>query len=108
VLYAQEEQRTHQPSFTPLRSSIDFQSFRDKSELCLNGWWNCWLVGEVGLVAIIVQMSGGWFLCLMWCIWGEHNARNFEDCERTVIELKAMMFKTLYGWIVFFFFFFFK
>jgi hypothetical protein len=35
-------------------------------------------------------------LCLMWCIWGKHNARHFEDCERMVIELKAMMFKTLY------------
>jgi hypothetical protein len=28
-------------------------------------------------------------LFLLWCIWREHNVRNFEDCERTVIKLKA-------------------
>jgi hypothetical protein len=39
-------------------------------------------------------------LCLMWCIWREHNTRNLKDCEKTVIELKAIMFETLYVWIV--------
>jgi hypothetical protein len=39
-------------------------------------------------------------LYLMWCIWGERNNRSFEDCERTVVELKAFFFKTLYQWIV--------
>jgi hypothetical protein len=35
-------------------------------------------------------------LCLMWCIWREYNIRNFEDCERMVLELKAIMFRSLY------------
>jgi hypothetical protein len=39
-------------------------------------------------------------LCLMWYIWKERNARNFEDCERLIIELKAIMFKSLYVWMV--------
>jgi hypothetical protein len=31
----------------------------------------------------------------------ECNVQNFEDCERTVIELKAVMFKSLYiGWLL--------
>jgi hypothetical protein len=27
------------------------------------------------------------------------NARNFKDCERTVIELKAIVFNTLFVWV---------
>jgi hypothetical protein len=38
-------------------------------------------------------------LCLMWCIWRERNIRNFKDCEKTVIDLKAFMFKSLYDWM---------
>jgi len=38
-------------------------------------------------------------LCLMWCIWRERNSRSFEDCERTTIELKAIIFKSLYVWM---------
>jgi len=38
-------------------------------------------------------------LCLMWYIWRERITRNFEDCERTVVELKAILLKTLYGWM---------
>jgi hypothetical protein len=34
--------------------------------------------------------------CVM-CIWRERNSRNFEDCERTVVELKDILFKTLHG-----------
>jgi hypothetical protein len=36
-------------------------------------------------------------LCLMWCIWREQNAKSFEDCESSVLELKAVMFKSLYS-----------
>jgi len=36
-------------------------------------------------------------LCLMWCIWRERFARNFKDCERSVLELKAILLKSLYG-----------
>jgi hypothetical protein len=38
-------------------------------------------------------------LCLMWCIWRERNARSFEDRETSVVELKNIMFKSLYTWI---------
>jgi hypothetical protein len=34
--------------------------------------------------------------CLMWCLWREHNDQNFEDRERTVVELNVFFFKTLY------------
>jgi hypothetical protein len=34
---------------------------------------------------------------LMWCIWREQNARSFEDCESSVLELKYFMFKCLYN-----------
>jgi hypothetical protein len=35
---------------------------------------------------------------VMWCLWRERNDRCFEDCERTMVELKAFFFKTLYRW----------
>jgi hypothetical protein len=34
-------------------------------------------------------------LYLLWYIWRELNVRSFEDCERLVVELKAIMFKSL-------------
>jgi hypothetical protein len=34
--------------------------------------------------------------CVMWCIWGECNSQNFEDCERMVV-LKDVLFKTFCG-----------
>jgi hypothetical protein len=36
--------------------------------------------------------------CIMWCIRRESNDRRFEDCERTVVELQAFFFNTLYHW----------
>jgi hypothetical protein len=36
--------------------------------------------------------------CLLWCFWRERNDRSFEDCERTVVDLKSFFFKTLYHW----------
>jgi hypothetical protein len=38
-------------------------------------------------------------LYLMWCIWKKRNARNFEDIETSVVELKMIMFRALYTWI---------
>jgi hypothetical protein len=35
-------------------------------------------------------------LCLMWCIWREQNAQNFEDRETSVLELKKIIFNSLY------------
>jgi hypothetical protein len=37
--------------------------------------------------------------CLMWCIWRECNAWNFEDCKSTVTKLKTIVFKTLFIWM---------
>jgi hypothetical protein len=36
--------------------------------------------------------------CLMWYFWMERNDRSFEDCERTMLELKSFFFNTLYYW----------
>uniref|UniRef100_A0A2N9GJ71 Reverse transcriptase zinc-binding domain-containing protein n=1 Tax=Fagus sylvatica TaxID=28930 RepID=A0A2N9GJ71_FAGSY len=35
--------------------------------------------------------------CVMWCIWKERNARHFEDCEQSVVDLKLLFFQTLYA-----------
>ena len=35
----------------------------------------------------------------MWCISREQNALNSKDCERIVLELKAIMFKSFYVWM---------
>lgn len=37
--------------------------------------------------------------CVMWCLWQERNSRHFEDCERTIPELKLLFLHTLYEWV---------
>jgi endonuclease/exonuclease/phosphatase family metal-dependent hydrolase len=37
--------------------------------------------------------------CVMWCLWRERNARHFEDCERSIVDLKMLFFRTLYEWV---------
>jgi hypothetical protein len=37
--------------------------------------------------------------CLLWCLWREHNDISFENRERTLSELKSLLFSTLYIWI---------
>jgi hypothetical protein len=39
-------------------------------------------------------------LCLMGCIWREWNPRRFENREISLVELKNIMFKSHYIWIV--------
>jgi hypothetical protein len=39
-------------------------------------------------------------LCLTRCLWRERNARNFEDRENGLLELKKMMLQSLYTWRV--------
>ena len=36
--------------------------------------------------------------CLMWLVWTERNTRIFEDKERTLYLLKALLFGTLFQW----------
>jgi hypothetical protein len=31
--------------------------------------------------------------CLLWCLWREVNDRGFEDCERTLEEIKSFFFQ---------------
>ena len=37
--------------------------------------------------------------CLMWCLWREHNARIFEGCERSVVDLKLQLYGSLFDWL---------
>jgi hypothetical protein len=39
-------------------------------------------------------------LYFIWGIWREPNTRSFEDRETMMIELKKMMFQSLYTWRV--------
>ena len=38
--------------------------------------------------------------CLMWCIWSERNARCFEGCEWSLLEIKSFFCHTLLVWSV--------
>ena len=37
---------------------------------------------------------------LMWCIWRKRNARCFEGCERSLLEIKSFFLHTLLVWSV--------
>lgn len=43
----------------------------------------------------------------MWSVWRQRNVWNFEDCEKTIMELKLLPLKALYmiGWLQMDFFF---
>ena len=68
--------------------------------------------GRVGMPVVLASLSDqfgrhryleAWKMtlhCVTWCIWKKCNSCNFEDCERRVITLKDILFKTLYGWMV--------
>lgn len=36
---------------------------------------------------------------LMWCIWSERNARCFEGCEQSLLEIKSFFLHTLLTWV---------
>ena len=38
--------------------------------------------------------------CLMWCIWKERNARTFEGCEKSIVELKLYFMRCLSEWLL--------
>ena len=40
--------------------------------------------------------------CLFWCLWWEQNTRCFEDCERSILDIKSFFFHTLLDWSVVF------
>ena len=35
---------------------------------------------------------------LFWCLWRERNARFFEDCEWSILDIKFFFFHTLLEW----------
>ena len=37
--------------------------------------------------------------CVIWCLWKERNARLFEDCESSMVDIKLLFFQTLYAWV---------
>ena len=38
--------------------------------------------------------------CVMWCIWNEKNARIFEGCEQSILEVKMQFFQTFFEWMM--------
>ena len=36
--------------------------------------------------------------CVFWCIWWERNSRSFEGKERTLLEVKDTVLRTLIDW----------
>ena len=37
--------------------------------------------------------------CVIWCLWRERNARLFEVCESSMVDIKLLFFQTLYAWV---------
>ena len=37
-------------------------------------------------------------LCLVWCIWNEHNSRSFEGIE-SLLHLKFIFHRSLFDWL---------
>lgn len=34
--------------------------------------------------------------CLIWCIWRERNARRFEGCERSLLEIEGVFGSSIF------------
>ena len=55
-----------------------------------------------GMVSLVHRIMGVWRAMphwLMWCLWREYNGRSFDDCEKTIVELKLLFFRTLFEWV---------
>jgi hypothetical protein len=61
----------------------------------------CWWTSGRPRSAAIWKMVPTW---LLWCVWKERNNRYFEDLERSLNDILASFFHTLYLWIVAFVF----
>ena len=56
----------------------------------------CWRDGFKGH-----QITNMWNtipLCLVWCIWNEHNSRSFEGIE-SLLHLKFIFHRSLFDWL---------
>ena len=56
---------------------------------------NCW-IESVGRSSVIWKAIPH---CIMWCLWRERNARTFEDCELSVVELKLHFYRSFLEWM---------
>lgn len=34
----------------------------------------------------------------MWCLWRDRNARSFEGCEWSILQIKSFLFHSLFDW----------
>ena len=59
------------------------------------GLFACWWLGGRSRSAVVWKMVPQ---CLLWCLWSERNATCFEDSERSLEELTAFFFYTLFTW----------
>jgi hypothetical protein len=57
----------------------------------------CWQ-GSLGHHQNIV-ISKAILHCVMWCVWREHNARTFEGCDLSIVELKTQFYHSLLDWM---------
>jgi hypothetical protein len=55
----------------------------------------CWWTGGRSQSAVVWKMV---HCCLIWCLWREHNDRQFEDKEKTIEELISFFYYSLYSW----------
>ena len=56
----------------------------------------CWRGGFKGHQ--ITNMWNAIPLCLVWCIWNEHNSRSFEGIE-SLLHLKFIFHRSLFDWL---------
>ena len=59
--------------------------------------WAAWQICGADLRNLVIwQMVPH---CVIWCLWRERNARLFEDCESSVVDIKLLFFQTLHAWV---------
>jgi hypothetical protein len=59
------------------------------------GFFASWWSGGRSRSIVIWKMVP---ICIVWCLWLEKNERCFENYERSLEELTAFFFYTLYTW----------
>jgi hypothetical protein len=59
----------------------------------------CWWAAGNTLSVVVWKIVPSFLLC---CLWKKMNDRSFENCERTLEEIKFLFFNTLYLWITVF------
>ena len=37
--------------------------------------------------------------CVLWCLWRERNARTFEGCKTSIVDLKLHFYRLLLDWL---------